>query len=34
MIGFNMEPFANSPANLKHVTLYSDNLVEKMGHCQ
>ena len=34
MIGFNLERFANSPANLKHVTLYFDNLVEKMGQCQ
>ena len=34
MIGFNLEQFAYSPANLKHVTLNVDNLVEKMGHCQ
>ena len=29
MIGYNLERFANSPANLDHVTLYSDNLVDK-----
>ena len=31
MIGYNLEPFANSPANLEHVTLYFDNLVDKNG---
>ena len=31
MIGYNLEGFANSPANLKHVTLYFDNLVDKNG---
>ena len=34
MIGYNLERFANSTANLEHVTLYFDNLVYKMGHCQ
>ena len=34
MIGYNLERFANSPANLKHVTLYFDNWWTKMGHCQ
>ena len=29
MIGYNLELFANSPANLKHVTLNFDNLVDK-----
>ena len=29
MIGYNLERFANSPANLEHVTLYFDNLVDK-----
>ena len=32
MIGYNLaDRFANSPANLKHVTLYFDNLVDKNG---
>ena len=31
MIGYNLERFANSTANLEHVTLYFDNLVEKNG---
>ena len=31
MIGYNLEQFANSPANLEHVTLYFDNLVDKKG---
>ena len=31
MIGYNFERFANSPANLEHVTLYFDNLVDKNG---
>ena len=31
MIDFNLEQFANSPANLKHVSLYFDHLVEKNG---
>ena len=31
MIGFNLEQFANSPANLEHVTLYFDNSVDKNG---
>ena len=34
MIGYNLERFANSPANLEHVTLYFYKLVYKMGHCQ
>ena len=34
MIDYNLERFANSPANLGHVTLYFDNLVDKMGHCK
>ena len=35
MIGYNLERFANSAANLEHVTPYFDNLVEnKMEHCQ
>ena len=34
MIGFNLEWFANSTANVEHVTLYFDNWVDKMGHCQ
>ena len=29
MIGFRLEQFANSQANLEHVTLYFDNLVDK-----
>ena len=29
MIGYNLERFANSSANLEHVTLYFDNLVDK-----
>ena len=31
MIGYNLERFANSPANLEHVILYFDNLVDKNG---
>ena len=31
MTGYNFERFANSPANLEHVTLYFDNLVDKNG---
>ena len=31
MIGYNLEQFANSLANLEHVTLYFDNLVDKNG---
>ena len=31
MIGYNLEWFANSPANLEHVILYFDNLVDKNG---
>ena len=31
MIAYNFERFANSPANLEHVTLYFDNLVDKNG---
>ena len=31
MIDYNLERFANSPANLEHVTLYFDNLVDKNG---
>ena len=31
MIGYNLEQFANSPANLEHVTLYFDNFVDKNG---
>ena len=31
MIGYNLERFANSPANLEYVTLYFDNLVNKNG---
>ena len=34
MIAYNLERFADSPANLEHVTLYFDNLVEKMAHRQ
>ena len=38
MIGYNLERFANSTANLEHVTLYFDNLVEKkwdiVSYCQ
>ena len=31
MIGYNLERFANSLANLEHVPLYFDNLVDKNG---
>ena len=31
MIGYNLEQFAKSLANLEHVTLYFDNLVDKNG---
>ena len=31
MIDYNLEQFANSPANLEHVALYFDNLVDKNG---
>ena len=31
MIGYNLEQFANSLANLELVTLYFDNLVDKNG---
>ena len=31
MIGYNLERFANSPANLEHVTLYFHKLVDKNG---
>ena len=31
MIGYNLEQFAYSTANLEHVTLYFDNLVDKNG---
>ena len=31
MIGYNLKRFANSTANLEHVTLYFDNLVDKNG---
>ena len=31
MIGYNLERFANSLANLEHVTLHFDNLVDKNG---
>ena len=31
MIVYNLERFANSPANLEHVTLHFDNLVDKNG---
>ena len=31
MIGYNLERFANSPANLEHVTLHFDNLMGKSG---
>ena len=36
MIGYNLERFTNSPANLEHVTLYFDILIwrTKMEHCQ
>ena len=34
MIGYNLERFANSPANLEHVTLYFDIWWTKMGLCQ
>ena len=33
MIGYNLEQFANSLANLEHITLYFDNLEDKMEHC-
>ena len=29
MIGYNLERFDNSPANLEYVTLYFANLVDK-----
>ena len=31
MVGYNLERFVNSPANLEHVALYFDNLVDKNG---
>ena len=31
IIGYNLEQFANSTANLEHVTLYFDDLVDKNG---
>ena len=31
MIGYNLKWFANSTANLEHVALYFDNLVDKNG---
>ena len=31
MIGYKLERFTNSPANLEHVTLYFDTLVDKNG---
>ena len=31
MIGYDLEQFANSPANLEQVTLDFDNLVDKNG---
>ena len=31
MIGYYLEWFANSTADLEHVTLYFDNLVDKNG---
>ena len=31
MIGYNLDWFTNSPANLEHVTLYFDNLEDKNG---
>ena len=31
MIVYNLERFANSLANLEHVTLFFDNLVDKNG---
>ena len=31
MISYNLEQFANYLANLEHVTLYFDNLVDKKG---
>ena len=31
MIGYNLEWFANSPANLEYVSLYFVNLVDKNG---
>ena len=31
MIGYNLERFADSLANMEHVTLYFDNLVDKNG---
>ena len=34
MIGYNLGRFANYTTNLENVTLYFDNLVDKMGHYQ
>ena len=31
MVDYNLERFANSPANLEHETLYFDNLADKNG---
>ena len=31
MIGYNLEQFVNSSANLEYVTLYFHNLVDKYG---
>ena len=31
VIGYNLERFANSMANLEHVTLYFNDLVDKNG---
>ena len=31
MIGYDLERFVNSPANLEYVTLYFDNLVDRNG---
>ena len=31
MIGYNLEQYVNSLANVEHVTLYFDNLVDKNG---
>ena len=31
MVGYNLEPFANSAANLEHVSIYFYNLVDKNG---
>ena len=31
MIGYSLERFANSPANLEHLALYFDNLVDING---